>query len=173
MEFNASRTRTAMITAAVGCALLLVSAPAASARTLSTATNSGGSGATVRPQLAAIDECLEGLLLPTDVIEGWGRGDHTYQLRCGDPTKGLFHIERDHGPLDGATGDIFSECLGKIIQLGDDKGAGRPANSRLFQLNYSSGNGGKAVALVDDETGDVLTAYTSGTSKEWRNCVQG
>jgi hypothetical protein len=116
---------------------------------------------------------LEGFLLPSDIIEGWGRGDITYQLRCGDPTKGLLHIESDHGPLEGATGDVFSACLGKILQFGEDFGKAKPVNSLLYQLSYSSGNGGKATAIVDTSTGDVLTAYTTGTSREWSDCVAG
>ena len=127
----------------------------------------------VRPQLPGIDECIEGLLLPSDVIAGWGRDNKTYQLRCGDPTKGLLHIEEGHGPLSGSTGDTFINCLGKIIQVGTDEGPGNPPNSTLFQINYTSGRGGKAVALVDNASGDVLTAYTSGATNEWSNCVAG
>jgi hypothetical protein len=173
MLWGIHRTPMSVVGLALAGVSLIAANPAGGAAVASVSAPTTSSHAAVSPKLPAIDECLEGLLLPTDTIAGWGRDDNTYQLRCGDPTKGLLHIDAGHGPLEGAPGDVFINCLGKIIQFGTDEGPGNPTNSTLFQVSYSSGSGGKAVALVDNGSGDVLTAYTSGTSREWSDCVAG
>ncbi len=117
-------------------------------------------------------ECLDGDGGPHDLVQTWilssSNPDQSIQLRCGDPTKGVLHIDHDHPITSDAK---FLTCLDKVFFRGHAAGAGTSAGTTQWKYSFT---GGTATAVYINSTGDILTAYASGNTKSnnWTACAR-
>jgi hypothetical protein len=124
---------------------------------------------------ATVKGCIEASDGPYDVVRSWTPvdGSRKISLLCGDHTKGVLHIDRDHGPLgvDDAMDHHFLNCLGKVLFKHQSKRPGRPPNSRVYLLRY--GRQKSARVVVDLKTNTVLTAYAGdGKVQRFKECSE-
>lgn len=108
--------------------------------------------------------CLQGLEGPYTVVNSYGG----LNLKCGDPTKGILHINADH-PIneDGADDVHIDQCMNNIVAYGAPAAA-NPGNS---SKRITRPSGGYAQIVWDSDTKDVITMYTSD-SNNWAACAR-
>lgn len=127
--------------------------------------------------LATVADCFVGDAGPYDIVGGpWSvqpPAGYTVQLRCGDPTKGVLHIEASH-PVEGNTAN-FSGCVDNVLRYGSYLQEGTAPGSIVWQYQYAVAGGTLSASVVfDSNTGDVLTAYAGGgQGNDWTRCNAG
>lgn len=107
--------------------------------------------------------CLQGLSGPYDLVNSYGG----LNLKCGDPTKGVLHIDSSH-PIneDGADDVHINRCMNNIVGLG----VPRAASGGISAKRITRPSGGWAQIIWDSGTKDVLSMYTS-ENNNWAACA--
>lgn len=124
-------------------------------------------------RLVPVQDCLDGDAGPFDyAVQVQAGGFTIFELRCGDPTKGVLHIDAGH-PIEPGSEVAFKDCIQNIVS-GRDVGPGNPPNSVVRTWAYRGGTG----TIVYDDSSDtkvILTAYTSNGPRgnNWRDCALG
>lgn len=147
--------------------VVLAGAMLGSGHLVADASNAATRGPVALADAVTVEECLSGEAGPYDhVFQAFGYRP-TATLRCGDPTKGVLHIDGGH-PIDDP--GSFTSCVQNIFSFGYLERPGETPNTSLYRFDYS---GGSARGLYDNQTGDILTVYTSGATNEWLSCRNG
>lgn len=110
--------------------------------------------------------CFSGEAGPRDVVvvsNGPTFFSNVY-LYCGDPTKGVIHIDAGH-PIDenGADDEAVRQCHQNVMHFGHEVTA-NPGN-RAWQIDRP--DGGTATVVFDEDTLETITMFTSDSN----NCA--
>jgi hypothetical protein len=151
------RMRMRVLAIVGACAALLAVAPGAPAL----AFTDPGPGGGYTPA-----DCLSGAAGPYTVVGTWRAiaNGKSIQLQCGDPTKGVLHIDASHPiveNIDGTPTDgYFSLCMYYIFHYGRVIGTGNTSGSHVYSVAYGNMiNSDEARAVVRDSDGYILTAW--------------
>lgn len=89
-------------------------------------------------------------------------------LYCGDPTKGVIHIDAEH-PIaeDGSDDENVQDCHKNVMFRGEEVRAN--AGNRAWQVARPSG--GTATVVFDADTLETITMFTSD-SNNWAACAR-
>lgn len=93
-------------------------------------------------------------------------------LLCGDPTRGVIHIDQGH-PIaeDGSDDETIPRCMFNILTR-SDRYEIAPSNPRYEGLQIRRPSGGTATIIYDPENGQVVTMFTSGDlGNDWAACA--
>jgi len=111
-------------------------------------------------------QCLTGAVGPYTLVGQWkaAANGKTISLYCGDPTKGVLHIDESHPVVENITGTptdaYFLACLYYVFHFGRVIGTGNTAGSHVYSMEYSNSiNSDQARAVVRDSDGYILTAW--------------
>jgi hypothetical protein len=119
---------------------------------------------------ARMDACMAYQVGEQEILMGWQnfRTGDLRQWRCSS----LRHMILDEGPGRPAH-DPFID-VGSFIICADEvvsHGFPRPGDAGYTVLNYQyNGTRSRAIAVVNDDTGDIATIYTT-TSNDWIGCA--
>jgi hypothetical protein len=107
--------------------------------------------------------CLNGYSGPYDLVNSYAG----INLKCGDPSKGVLHIDASHPIATNGRDDVHVDrCMDNILAYGRSVTA-NPGNTAK-RITRSSG--GYAQIVWDSRTKDVITMYTSD-SNNWTACA--
>jgi hypothetical protein len=107
--------------------------------------------------------CLQGFEGPSVIVNSYGG----LNLRCGDPTKGILHIDSSHPINEHGADDVHVDrCMNNIVGLGSPVSA-NPGNAAK---RITRPSGGWAQIVWDTGTKDVITMYTSDNNN-WAACA--
>lgn len=88
-------------------------------------------------------------------------------LYCGDPTKGVLHINAAHPISEDGSDDVnVRDCHNNIMFRGDEIPAA--AGNRAWQIARPTG--GSATLVFDSESNETITMFTSD-SNNWAACA--
>lgn len=113
--------------------------------------------------------CLSGDADPRDVVSSVSGPSFfsSVTLYCGDPTKGVLHIDAAHPiSVDGSDDDNVVLCLNRIMYYGEEVPAA-PGN-RAWQIARS--DRWSATTVFDADTLEVISMFTSD-SNNWAACA--
>lgn len=90
-------------------------------------------------------------------------------LVCGDETKGIIHIDRDHLIAEDGSDDVtMPKCFENVMYYGEDYPA--PPGNQALKVTLSDGQ--DAIVAWDKASRRVLTVYTTGEkSNDWDSCA--
>ncbi len=136
-----------------------------------------GAAALVMPGSASAQEvlyppsaCFSGEAGPQDYV-AVSNGPSFFTnvtLLCGDPTKGIIHIDAAH-PIDpgGADDENVRTCHHNVMYYGSEVPAN--AGNRAWQITRPAG--GTATVVFDAYTLETVTMFTSD-SNNWAACAR-
>jgi hypothetical protein len=113
--------------------------------------------------------CLNGDAGPRELVAS-SNGPSFFSnvsLYCGDPTKGVIHIDSEH-PIseDGSDDANVAQCHSNIMYYGDEVPAAE--GNRAWQIARPSG--GTATLVFDATSLETITMFTSD-SNNWAACA--
>jgi hypothetical protein len=107
--------------------------------------------------------CLKGYDGPYALVNAYAG----VNLKCGDPSKGVIHIDASHPIAEDGRDDVHVDrCMNNILAYG--KSVSANAGNAAKRITRSSG--GYAQLVWDSSTKDVITMYTSD-SNNWTACA--
>lgn len=119
---------------------------------------------------ARMDACMAYQLGEQDVLMGWWnfRDGAERHWRCSS-LRHMMLDPRRNGPHDPYVDIVaFMRCTDKVVSGGFPR-PGDPGNT---VLNYQyNGTSKKALVVVNDATGDIVTIYTTNPGNDWVGCA--
>ncbi|WP_086828812.1 hypothetical protein [Allokutzneria sp. NRRL B-24872] len=113
---------------------------------------------------------------PQDVVASLtpgGSPHQSVQLRCGDYTSGVIHIDAGHPIAENGADDVnVNACFNHIFSRNYYE---VPAANGNVALRYDRSHGGHATLVYNKGSGNVVTMFTSDgpSGNNWRGCATG
>lgn len=117
--------------------------------------------------------CFDGSALPSSIVAEYGSpSGQSLKMRCGDPTKGVVHVDLDH-EITEQTADAFQNCLSDTIQFGGYNRPGSNPSLSVWRWQFGPGRGDAAEFVYESANGEGITFYTTGVApgNEWQRCA--
>ena len=117
-----------------------------------------------------MDDCLAGIVDDKFVLMGWVNLQTGQQRRWRCSSLKHMYVRSGGGTVHDPFSDVvgFMKCLDRIISHGFPR-PGDPGNTRV--IYQYRGTAQQAVVVVNDASGDVVTAWTTPAADDWTTCA--